>query len=196
MKNIRLDRIMTPDPTTIGPKDSAKTAIELFESSDLHHLPVVENGTLLGIVSSSDLLKLYLLDGGAAAVTDADATVRQIMQVDPVVVDASADLRDVATMFSASGYHALPDVKPDRTLVGIVTTSDLIDHLLEQIPRGDGSIRTVSQAPEHLEERHHLLESTCQAAELYMRSGHGEHEHAVLIKRLAELQESRPKVYL
>jgi hypothetical protein len=35
-----------------------------------------------------------------------------------------------------------------------------------------------------------LLQHACQAAEIYLRSGLGEHEHAVLVKCLADLEES------
>ena len=40
----------------------------------------------------------------------------------------------------------------------------------------------------HLTEQNRLLKEVSKAAELYMRSGHGEHEHSVLVKTLADLQ--------
>ncbi|MDH3989698.1 MAG: hypothetical protein OEV34_11240, partial [Gammaproteobacteria bacterium] len=40
----------------------------------------------------------------------------------------------------------------------------------------------------HLAEQNRLLKAVSKAAELYMRSGHGEHEHSVLIKTLADVQ--------
>ena len=141
MKDTAINRIMTTGPATVGPDDPVATARKLLQSGDIHHLPVVENGKLAGIVSSSDLLKLYLLDDGAAALADEKTTVRQIMEVDPVVLQSSASLRGAATKLSNGGFHALPVIGPDGALMGIVTTSDLVHHLLQQIPRGDGSIR-------------------------------------------------------
>jgi len=212
---------MTTSPATVGPDDPAAVAKELLESGDILHLPGVENSKLAGITSSSDLLKVYLLDDGAASLSN--ATVGQIMIVDPVVLESGANLRDAATKLSVGRFHSLPVIDPDRTLVGIVTSSDLIGHLLQQIPSGDGSIqprpnvesaihpddsdifavlREAEQAAErgggeskmaqvllYVQNRNRLLQEACRAAELYIRSGHGEREHSALVKRLADLEE-------
>jgi CBS domain-containing protein len=228
MRDIPINRIMTTSPATIGPNDPASMARKLLDSGDIHHLPVIENGKLEGIISSADLLKLYLLDGCAIDMLNADATVCQIMESDPVVLESGASLRDAANMLAIGGYHAAPVIEPDRTLVGIVTTGDLINHLLNEIPRGDGSILSqaksdsdihlndseissvlrdaeevvegggelgaLSQALIFLRDRNRLLQYACQAAELYIRSGHAEHEHSVLVKRLADVQTSSHSV--
>ena len=223
MRDIAINRIMTTDPVTIGPDASAATAIELFESRDIHHLPVVVDGVLTGILSSTDLLKLHILRERPEAL--AAIRVSQIMVPDPVTLDVFADLIDVAKALSDGSFHALPVVETDNVLVGIVTSSDLVNHLLMQIPQGDSSLQeskqeskqegqagTVSDAelaaalrqarasvdsgqPSelaevllYLREQNRLLRDASKAAELYMRSGHGEHEHAVLVKALAEVQ--------
>lgn len=138
MRDIAINRIMTTDPATVEINDPISIAKQFFESGDIHHLPVVENGRLAGIVSSSDMLKFHLLDGDSAALSS--AKVRQIMEADPVVLESGASLRDAATVLSLGGYHALPVVNCDRALVGIVTTGDLVGYLLQQIPLGDGTI--------------------------------------------------------
>jgi CBS domain-containing protein len=184
---------MTINPVMIGPGDSAAKARELLETSAIHHLPVVENGRLVGIVSSADLLKLYVLDQEVAL--SALATVSQIMELKPVVLTTTATLRDAAEKLMGGGFHALPVVDDDRNLVGIVTSVDLIDALLKSLPVGDGSI---VQAPEHslsdLMEDNRLMLQACDAAELYVRSGHAEHEHSVLIKCLADLRRHKESV--
>jgi CBS domain-containing protein len=184
---------MTTDPVKIGPGDSAAEARELLESSAIHHLPVVENGKLVGIVSSADLLKLYMLDDEVAL--SALATVSQIMELNPVILAVTATLRDAAEKLMSGGFHALPVVDADRNLVGIVTSVDLIDALLKSLPVGDGSI---VEAPEHslsdLIEDNRLMRQVCNAAELYVRSGHAEHEHSVLIKCLAAVRRRKESV--
>ena len=187
MRDTSIDRIMTTEPVMIGPGDSAAKARELLETSGIHHLPVVENGKLVGIVSSADLLKLYLLDEDVPL--SALATVSQIMELNPVVLATTATLRDAAQKLMGGGFHALPVVDADRNLVGIVTSVDLIDALLKSLPVGDGSI---IEAPAHglsdLVEDNRLLQQVCQAAELYVRSGQGEHEHSVLVKCLDDVR--------
>lgn len=193
MRDTSIDRIMTINPVMIGPGDSAAKARELLETSAIHHLPVVENGRLVGIVSSADLLKLYVLDQEVAL--SALATVSQIMELKPVVLTTTATLRDAAEKLMSGGFHALPVVDDDRNLVGIVTSVDLIDALLKSLPVGDGSI---VQAPENdlsdLMEDNRLMLQACDAAELYVRSGHAEHEHSVLIKCLADLRRHKESV--
>lgn len=220
MRDIAIDRVMTTKPAAVEPTVPISTARRLLEPGRIHHLPVVEQGLLAGIVSTSDLLKFHLLQGGAES---ADETpVAQIMEVNPVTLESNASLRDAANKLSVGGYHALPVIEPDRTLVGIVTTSDLITHLLQQLPSGDGSIRpeessgpsqpiddeelsrvmqqaeqavesggepaNISRILLRLRDRNRSLKKACHAAELYMRSGHGEREHSVLIKCLSDLR--------
>jgi len=210
---------MTTDPLTVGPDESVAVAKALLESNGIHHLPVVEGGVLVGILSSSDLLKLHVLRKRASALEA--ITVSQLMEAEPVTLDVFADLVDVASKLSEGGFHSLPVVEADNVLVGIVTSTDLINHLLRQVPRSDGSLRD-QDAPEagnrvsdatltsslrkakeaaqsgeddpmaasllHVTEQNRLLREVSKAAELYMRSGHGEHEHSVLVKTLADLQ--------
>lgn len=172
---------MTPDPITVGPDDSAASASGLLESHAIHHLPVVENGVLIGMLSTSDFLKLHVLRERPRAFEA--IPVRRIMEPDPVTLDVSADLIDVATKLREGYFHALPVVKQGNVLVGIVTSTDLINHLLMQIPRGDGSLREQPQS----EAKYRLLNAVYKAAEQYMRSGLAEHEHSVLQKRLLDL---------
>jgi CBS domain-containing protein len=138
MRDMPINRIMTTDPATVGPDAAVADAKTMLESGNMHHLPVVDEGKLIGIVSSSDLLKIDSLANGSGSL--AEITVNRIMTSDPVVLESQANLRDAAKILSDGGFHALPVVDPDHNLVGIVTSSDLIEHLLHQIPTGDGSI--------------------------------------------------------
>lgn len=219
MRDIAINRIMTPNPVTVGPDDSAANAREILQSRDIHHLPVVEDGVLVGIFSASDLFKLYPFRDRQSALET--VKVSQVMDPEPVTLDIFADLIDVATMLNTGSFHALPVVESGNVLVGIVTTTDLINHLLMQIPRGDGStteehdrrktgrvsdadlVSTLRLAKATLEsgkpskmaevviflrEQNRLLKEVCTAAEHYMRSGHAEHEHSVLLKALDEVE--------
>ncbi len=219
MRDIPVSRLMTTEPVTIGPMQTIIEARKLLEAHPMHHLPVVEDGKLVGILSAADMLKFFMLDRDAAVLNA--IRVRQAMQFDPVVLPSTANLRDAAERLSGGSFHALPVIEPDKTLVGIVTSSDLIEHLVKQIPRGDGSIRTRQLAPGDvdaddvdvsalaqqveqaaasgekladiekallaLQARNRQLNAVFQAAERYVRSGHADHEHSMLVKRLEEV---------
>ncbi len=51
----KLEQVMTPDPDTIGPDDLASLALERMRSAGYRHVPVVEDGAVVGIVSLRDL---------------------------------------------------------------------------------------------------------------------------------------------
>lgn len=131
MRDIPIDQVMTPDPATVGPQTTAAEARRLLNSNVINHLPVVEDGRLVGIVSSSDFLKLHLLDGKLPIFSD--ATVSQIMETKVVVVNDKATLRDAAEKLSVGGFHALPVIGRKRKLVGIVTSSDLVGVLVARM---------------------------------------------------------------
>jgi len=221
MRDIEIRRIMTEQPATVAPGDSLDMARERLEAGDLHHLPVVDGGRLVGIVSSSDLLKFYLLDDGSGA---QGLSVRTAMQPDPVSIPVTASLKEAARKLSVGGFHALPVVEPDDALVGIVTSSDLVRHLLKQLPIGDGSLIDHSRSDRHrgaridleaaiesarravedgddnvlatallaLEDRSKRLRDAVRAADVYVRSGHGEREHSTLVRCLARTRDTEP----
>ncbi len=49
-----LGQVMTPNPTTLGPQDRAIEALRLMNDGGFRHLPVVDQGRLMGIVSRYD----------------------------------------------------------------------------------------------------------------------------------------------
>lgn len=173
---------MTADPASVACGTPVTAVRDTLENEPIHHLPVVDDGKLVGIVSTADLLKLYLLDDGPASASS--LVVDDIMQHKLVVLVESSTLRDAAEKLSAGSFHSLPVVDADHRLIGIVTSTDLIDYLLSQLPRGDGTLNELS--PAALLTRHKILEEVWRAAERYERSGHAEREHSLLQKALAK----------
>ena len=131
MHDIPIDHVMTPDPATVSPQTSVAEARRLLDSNVINHLPVVEDGRLVGILSSSDFLKLHLLDGKLPIF--ANATVSQIMETKVIVLQKTSTLRDAAAKLSIGGFHALPVVDRKKRLVGMVTSSDLIGELIARL---------------------------------------------------------------
>ncbi len=61
-RTLNVESIMTKDPTTLKENQTIKDAAEVLAHGDFHALPIVDNnGDLLGMVTSADLLK-YMLD--------------------------------------------------------------------------------------------------------------------------------------
>lgn len=56
-----IEQVMVKEVMSISPEDSIRDAAEILASKEFHALPVVENGQLVGIVTTTDLIK-YLLE--------------------------------------------------------------------------------------------------------------------------------------
>ena len=56
-----VEQVMTKNLTTIVPATTIKEAAEILSKNEFHALPVLENDVLVGIVTTTDLIK-YLID--------------------------------------------------------------------------------------------------------------------------------------
>ena len=64
----RVADCMTPHPETIDPSESTDTAATLMIHGGFRHLPVVEDGAVVGIVSIRDLMRVVLDDSAPRGV--------------------------------------------------------------------------------------------------------------------------------
>ena len=133
---IPVAELMTRELLIVEPQDTLEKVRDIFQSNNVHHIPVVdEHGKLTGIISKSDFNRvnhiLTLFDGEKykeynnmlyRSMTAAEIMTKQVATVSP---DDALSL--VADMFKENLFHAVPVV--DRgILVGIVTTHDVISY--------------------------------------------------------------------
>lgn len=184
MQDLPISRFMSRPLVTIGPGETLVTATALMEERGVHHLLVVENDRMLGILSSSDLLKLALMAPTPAETLD--IRVREIMQSRVAVLRDTASLREAARALTLGGFHAMPVLAADDSPIGMVTTSDLVSILLQQIDHG---APPPAQAQTPVPAIPHLLE-VLHAADIYLRSGQSDQQHARLVRAVAQARES------
>lgn len=113
------------DVVVIGPEDTLDTAFKRMKGSDVSQLPVISDGRLVGILDESDLVH----------VMNTDEITRKERFAKPV---SSAMTRDLDTVQVSEPLDALiPLFDRDRvaivldgeTFVGLITRTDLINHL-------------------------------------------------------------------
>lgn len=132
-----ISSIMTKNVITLNRKDDLETAERLFKSKKIRHIPVVSGKTIIGMLSYTDLLRISFADSIGEDEEDIDTTVynmftiEQVMAKNLVSVQSSASIKEVAEILAKKEFHALP-VVDNEELVGIVTTTDLINYLIEQ----------------------------------------------------------------
>ena len=136
-KRTPVSEIMTKDIVTLNYSDDLVTAEKLFKKHHIRHIPVVNGEVITGILSYTDLLRISFADAVDEDDSSVDTVVYNMFTIDQVMVrnvvsvSSSTSIKDVAEILANSEFHALP-VVDDWKLVGIVTTTDLINYLLEQ----------------------------------------------------------------
>jgi CBS domain-containing protein len=112
----------------VSPGDSMVKAEEIFKTLNLHHVLVVENESLLGVVSKSDLLKVYQNAAEKGIVPDRHhIPVSEIMTPNPITLDTEDTIGLAADIFLANKIHSIPVLNGEQ-LSGIVTNHDLIKY--------------------------------------------------------------------
>jgi CBS domain-containing protein len=114
---------MTRDIIVVSPVVSLKAAQRLMNRMNIRHLPVVEHGRLIGILSDRDLLKHR---------DEVDPrTCREVMTPAPVTCSPDTPVGRVAAMMIEHKIDSIPVVASDK-LVGLVTSTDLLELLVER----------------------------------------------------------------
>jgi acetoin utilization protein AcuB len=115
---------MTSSPRTISPASSLATAHRLMRSSGIRHLPVLDHGKVVGIVSARDLLLLESLPN----VSPGEAHVYEAMVRDVFTVAPETPLGEVVeTMIDRKLGSAV--VVEGEHVVGVLTTIDALTAL-------------------------------------------------------------------
>lgn len=137
-RNTPISEVMTTAPQVVGLHHKLSDVRKLLTATRIHHLPVVDGSKLVGLISSNDLIRLEgMLDdteeAPLRALLDKHYKIRDIMQKDVITVPSTGTVAHAACALSAGGFHAVPVVDDKRNLVGIVTSTDLINYLLEYV---------------------------------------------------------------
>lgn len=61
---LSLEQVMVAKPVIVAPKQSIREVAEILTKEAFHALPVADNGHLVGIVTTTDLIKLLLEEAG------------------------------------------------------------------------------------------------------------------------------------
>lgn len=136
-QRVPVSQIMTTNLETLTVNQSLYEAEKMFKKHGIRHIPVVEGKKIVGVLSYSDLLKISYADvtegeEEVEAVVYDMFTIPQVMAKTPLTVTADTTVKEVVEILSKETFHSLPVVENNGELVGIVTTTDLLNYFLEQ----------------------------------------------------------------
>ena len=123
--------IMSKSLVTVSCDDNLWMVKQLFEKTGFHHLIVVQDKKLSGIVSDRDYLKSISprIDTATETAKDAETlnkTVEQIMTTNVITLKASNDVYDAIDIFNSNKISCIPIVDDNNNPVGIVSWRDIL----------------------------------------------------------------------
>jgi CBS domain-containing protein len=113
--------VMTPQPLTIGRQQTLAVAHKFMREEGVRHLPVLEHGQIVGLLTQRDL---YFLETIAGVDMDADK-VEDAMSPDVYKVAPDAPLSRVAANMARRRLGCAVVVERDR-VTGIFTATDAL----------------------------------------------------------------------
>ena len=117
-------------------------ALILMKKYSIRHLPVVENKTLLGLITEGDLRQFTISS------LKKEVTLEQIMIKNPVTVSPNDSLEEAARLIYRYKIGGLPVVDKGK-LVGILTTPDILTAFIQLM----GVLESSSRLDIHLADR-------------------------------------------
>jgi len=135
-KSDTVNSIMTKNLVKLNVTDGLAKAESLFKKNKIKHLPVVSGNKIVGMLSYSDLLRISYADA-----TDESGriiensvydyfTLENVMTHKVICVNTDDSIKHVAEILAKEHFHALPVIEHD-SLIGIVTSTDIINYFLE-----------------------------------------------------------------
>ena len=127
-----VSEIMRTEVATLGGKDKLDVVQDVMKLGRVRHLPVLEEGRLVGIVSNRDLLEASLskaldFDPGSRRTFLRSVEIGEVMAKDVATVGPDATLAEAARILVGRRIGCLPVVGADGTLIGLVTETDLLE---------------------------------------------------------------------
>jgi CBS domain-containing protein len=231
MLNERVRHIMTAEVLSIDIRESITEAMRLFASYPVHHLPVVDGAGLRGMLSTADMLKLeyFLPKSGAqasAVLLNKQFRIDKLMRSPVFTAGLDDTIADAASRMVTNAVHSLPVIDESNHLLGIVTTTDIMQALLHGIglktagEQHDANpkptelvmrraVEAANSATLHrtdpdgiaasmlyLNERNGLLETLRMDVARYVPGGQDERLHSRLVKDLDKLAQRAQEVEL
>ena len=124
MRTLVVD-FMTKNPVCLHPKSSIRAAFHLMCSGKFHHLPVVDFGRVLGIVSERELLP-HLRAGSAGCDSTYDLLLSEMDFCPTRTISPFSLISEAAEIMIDDKIDALAVLGSHHELQGIITSRDIL----------------------------------------------------------------------
>lgn len=122
--------IMTHKVVTVEMDDPTQTICEVFNNFEFHHILVVEDWKLVGVISDRDLLKTVNPFSGTSfekkhGAVNLDKKAHEIMSRNLITIDAETSMEEASDLLLENNISCLPVLSSQGIVEGIVTWKDI-----------------------------------------------------------------------
>jgi acetoin utilization protein AcuB len=137
---VTVEKIMSPHVLSIDMDVTLKEVHEIFEHVRFHHILVLDNERLAGIISDRDLLKAVSPYAGTQSERPRDAaTLRkrahQIMTRKPISIGVDSSVLEAVRSFINHKVSCLPVLNEDGSVAGILTWRDILQAIATTVEK-------------------------------------------------------------
>ena len=130
-----VSEMMVTDVATVSEDDSINKAFQILYERNHKVLPVLKDGKLCGLLTERLLAEIQPSKATALSVYELNylmsrTKVKDIMKRDVFTVGPEALIEDAASIMYTNDIGSLPVIRKDKTLVGIVTQTDIFKALI------------------------------------------------------------------
>jgi len=125
--------IMMGSPVTLKPEDTLDLANDVISLGRIRHIPVVEDGRLVGLLSERDLMgatasQIFGLKPRSKSALLKSVLIKDVMKKKVITVTSDTKVADAAHLMADKKIGCVP-VMSNGTLVGLVTTTDILRYV-------------------------------------------------------------------
>ncbi len=126
---------MAQNPATLDRNETLDLAESIMNLGRIRHMPVVDDGKLVGVVSQRDLFRSALVTalGFSRKVTSSlvkTIKIKEVMTEKVITISPGSSIKDAARLMMDKKIGCLPVVDGDR-LIGMVTETDMLRYVVE-----------------------------------------------------------------
>jgi acetoin utilization protein AcuB len=126
---------MNPNVITVDADDSMLDATKILKEHNIRHLPVLEKGKLVGVITDRDLKRASPSDATSLEAHEllyliATIKVREIMTRNPITVPYNYTIEEAAEILLQAKISGMPVVDKDGDVIGTITQTDLFKVLI------------------------------------------------------------------
>ncbi|HJG22240.1 CBS domain-containing protein [Enterococcus durans] len=171
---------MTKELVVVAPQTKIFDAVDLMKKYEIHRLPVVENNSLIGLITEGTIQAAMPSQATSLSVFEINyllnkTTVNDVMIRDVQTIAPNDLLEDAIYLMRKKNIGVLPVVDMRENLVGIITNNDIFDAFLKITGYTDGGTRIQLRIEK---DQRGVLAEVCQVL-----SSHGYNITTVVVNR-------------